>query len=252
MERIDNYLNALTACEITGRTPKELRLNGYRHIEYEKAMGDMYEDFRLDVLSGSYSVSQFVSIIQRVEEAKNNVIRFQKIVEKTPTDTPMFRPLYRLFGYYRRQVEKTAELVESVNIMKLSQATFAPQAVPVAKDKAPEVQSSTEHEAPAEIVSIPTPVSSQKKGARRCFNDNSTSHPGEYWGFNEMEEGEGISHSTACKLSKDPDLLPAFRYVGRSVRVDIAKLHELQRKKAAEKKKPISNNPRRNKKTPTL
>ena len=68
----------------------------------------------------------------------------------------------------------------------------------------------------------------------------------------EMEEGEGIAHSTACKISKDPDLQPAFRYVGRSVRVDVAKLHELQRKKAAEKNKPISNNPRRNKKTPTL
>lgn len=248
MERIDNYLNALTACEITGRTPKELRLNGYRHIEYEKAMGDMYEDFRLDVLSGSYSVSQFVSIIQRVEEAKNNVIRFQKLVEKTPTDTPMFRPLYRLFGYYRRQVEKTAELVESVNIMKLSQATSAPQAVPVAKDKAPEVQSSTEHEAPAEIVSIPTPVSSQEKGARRCFNDNSTSHPGEYWGYKEMEQGEGISHSTAWAIVKNPYYSPAIRYVARNLRVDISILHELQRKEAAERHKPIGANPRRGKK----
>ena len=39
---------------------------------------------------------------------------------------------------------------------------------------------------------------------------------------------------------------------GEAIRVDIAKLHELQRKKTAEKNKPIGNNPRKNKKTPTL
>lgn len=99
---------------------------------------------------------------------------------------------------------------------------------------------------------VANPALKEEPKTRRSLNDKNAPHPGEYWGFKELEEGEGISHSTACKLSKDPDLLPAFRYVGRSVRVDIAKLHELQRKKAAEKNKPISNNPRRNKKTPTL
>lgn len=99
---------------------------------------------------------------------------------------------------------------------------------------------------------VANPALKEGPKKRRSLNDKNSPHPGEYWGFKELEEGEGISHSTACKLSKDPDLLPAFRYVGRSVRVDIAKLHELQRKKAAEKNKPISNNPRRNKKTPTL
>lgn len=97
-----------------------------------------------------------------------------------------------------------------------------------------------------------SPVLDEEKRPRRSFNDKNTSHPGEYWGFKEMEKGEGIAHSTACKLAKDPDLLPAFRYVGRNIRVDIAKLHELQRKKAAEKQKPIGSNPRRQKKTPIL
>lgn len=247
MEKIDNYLNALTACEITGRTPKEMRLNGYRHLEYERAMGDMYEDFRLEILSGSHSVPYFVSITRRVEEARNQVVHFQKIVERTPTDSPMFRPLYRLFGYYRRQVEKTVELVESVNIMKLTQATSAQQAVPVAEEKVPEAQSPAEHDAPAEMASIPTPVSSQEKGARRCFNDKSTSHPGEYWGYKEMEKGEGISHSTAWAIVKNPYYSPAIRYVARNLRVDISILHELQQKAAAEKHKPIGVNPRRRK-----
>lgn len=95
-------------------------------------------------------------------------------------------------------------------------------------------------------------IMEEKKKSRRSLNDKNSSHPGEYWGFKEMEKGEGISHSTACKISKDPDLQPAFRYVGRAVRVDIAKLHELQQKKTAEKNKPIGNNPRKHKKTPTL
>lgn len=248
MERIEKYLNALTVCEITGKTQKELRLNGYRHAEYEKVMNEMYETFRLALLSGSYSVPEFISITHKIEEAKKQVVRFSKIVEKTGKDTPLFRPLYTLFGYYRRQVEKAAGLVESVNIMKLAQAPFVPQAATVVKEVAPEVQPSTENEAPKETAPEPMP----EKKERRSLNDKDTAHPGEYWGFKEMEWGEGISHSTAIKISKDPYFQPAFRYVGRSVRVDVAKLHELQRKKAAEKNKPIGNNPRRNKKTPTL
>ena len=248
MERIEKYLNALSVCKITGRTQKELRLNGYCHTEYEKVMNEMYEAFRVALLSGSYSLQDFISITKKIEEAKKQVVRFKKIVERTGTDNDLFRPLYALFGCYRRQVEKTAELVESVNIMKLAQAPFVPQVVPAVKEVAPEVKPSAENEVPEDT----TPEPTTEKMERRSFNDKNTSHPGEYWGFKEMEEGEGIAHSTACKISKDPDLQPAFRYVGRAIRVDIAKLHELQRKKTAEKNKPIGNNPRKHKKTPTL
>ena len=45
--------------------------------------------------------------------------------------------------------------------------------------------------------------------------------------------------------SQDPYYKPAFRYIGRGVRVDVDKLHELERQKAIEKDKPIGTNPRR-------
>ena len=90
-------------------------------------MGEMYEGFRLEVLSGSYSIPEFIAITRKVEEAKKQVVSFQRIVERTETTSPMFRPIQALCGCYKRQVEKTAELVESVNILKLSQTnSFVP------------------------------------------------------------------------------------------------------------------------------
>ena len=127
MENINKYLDSLTKREITGKTPEELRLNGCRRMEYERTMGEMFDAFRLDVLSGLYTVPEFIGITRKVEEAKKQVISFQRLVERTDTSSPMFRPLQAFCGYYRRQVEKTAELVESVNIMKLTQAVSVSQ-----------------------------------------------------------------------------------------------------------------------------
>ena len=50
--------------------------------------------------------------------------------------------------------------------------------------------------------------------------------------------------------SQDPYYKPAFRYVGRGVRVDVDKLHELERQKAIDKDKPIGKNPKRGKNNP--
>ena len=244
MENIDKYLNALTKREITGKTPKELRLNGYRYGEYDKVMNEMYDAFRLEVLSGSYSVPEFIAITRKVEEAKKQVVSFKQIVDRTGTDTPMFRPLYALWGCYRRQVEKTAELVESINIMKLTQAASIPQPAPAVKETTPGNQPVVPEETPQTPTTTPTP----EKEERRNLNDKNTPHPREYVGFQEMADGEHISRGTAIKMSQDPYYKPAFRYVGRGVRVDVDILHELERKKAIDKDKPIGANPRRGKK----
>ena len=239
MENIDKYLDSLTKREITGKTPEELRLNGCRRMEYEKTMGEMFDAFRLDVLSGSYTVPEFIGITRKVEEAKKQAISFQRLVERTDTSSPMFRPLQAFCGYYRRQVEKTAELVESVNIMKLTQAASS-----TPKEKTPEKQPiATEETSPA-----PTTAPTPQKKERRSLNDKDTPHPGEYWGLKEMEAGEGISHATAVKIHKDPYYKPAFHDVSRGVRADIEKLHELARQRAMDKDKPIGTNPRRGKK----
>lgn len=250
MENIERYLNALIQRVITGRTPKELRLNGFKRTEYERVMGEMYEAFRLELLAETYSVAYFAAITQKVDEAERQEAGFRLLVGKTDAKSPMFRPLQSLYGAYKRQVEKTAELVKSVNILKLSQTnSFGPiiQQVPT-----PQVSKNEEpSKLPAEEIQdepFEKSKEAEPKQPRRNFNNTNTSHPDEYWGFKEMEEGEGISHSTACKLSKDPDLSPAFRYVGRAVRVNIAILHDLQRKKTAKKNKPIGDHPKRTKK----
>ena len=244
MENIDKYLNALTKRVITGNTPKELRLNGFRRLEYEKTMDEMFDAFRPEVLSGSYSVPEFIAITRKVEEAKKQVVSFQRIVERTETTSPMFRPIQALFGCYRRQVEKTAELVETINIVKLTQAASVSQPASAVK----EVVVESHPVSPEEQTPTPTPVPTPEKEERRNINDKNTPHPGEYVGFQEMAEGEHISRTTAINISKDPFFKPAFRYVGRGVRVDIEKLHELERRKAIEKDKPIGANPRKGKK----
>ena len=243
-EIISKYLDALTACVISGKTQKGLRLNGYRRTEYEKEMNDLYQAFRLAVLSGSYSVPEFISITRKVEEAKKQIVHFQKIVERTGTDTPLFRPLYSLFGTYRRQVEKTAELVEGINIVKLSQAASVPQPAPVAKETTPEkLPVVLEETSPA-----PTTAPVPEKKERRTLLDKSTPDPRYYLGLKEMEAGEHISHTTAVKIHKDPYFKPAFTEYGKIIRVNVDVLHELGRKKAMEKNKPIGTNPRRGKK----
>ena len=244
MENIDKYLNALTKRVITGNTPKELRLNGFRRLEYEKTMDEMFDAFRLEVLSGSYSVPEFVSITRKVEEAKKQVVSFQRIVERTESISPMFRPVLALFGCYRRQVEKTAELVETINVVKLTQAASVPLPAPAVKESVAESQPVSPEVATLTPATAPTP----DKTERRNLNDKTTPHPREYVGFKEMCAGEHISHTTAVKISQDPYYKPAFRYVGRSVRVDVDKLHELERQKAIDKDKPIGANPRRGKK----
>lgn len=244
MENIEKYLNALTKREITGRTPVELRLNGYHRTEYEKVMNEMYGVFRMEVLAGAYSVPEFIAITRKVEEAKKQVESFKRIVERTETSSPLFRPLQALCGYYRRQVEKTAELVEGINIMKLSQAASIPQSAPAVKETTPGSQPVLPEETPQAPTTTPTP----EKEERRNLNDKNTPHPREYVGFKEMCAGEHISHTTAVKMSQDPYYKPAFRYVGRGVRVDVDVLHELERQKAIDKDKPIGANPRRGKK----
>ena len=155
----------------------------------------------------------------------------------------MFRPLYALFGVYKRQVEQTVELVESVNIMKLAQAASS-----TPKEKTPEVQQVITPASPEETAPTPTIAPAPERVERRNLNDKNTPHPGEYVGLKEMEAGEHISHTTAVKMHRDPYYKPAFRDIGRSVRVDIEVLHELERKKAMEKDKPIGSNSRRGKK----
>ena len=242
MEIIDKYLDALIEREISGRTPKELRLNGFRWPEYEREMGERYEAFRIDLLAGT-SVADFVAIKRKVDEAKRQEAGFRLLVGKTDTKSPIFRPLQSLYAAYKRQVEKTAELVESVNIMKLSQSAPVPQQVPMPEA----IITETQPKSPEESVSAPIPTPTADKEQRRSFNDAGTSHPGEYWGYKEMEKGEGIAHSTAWNIVKNPYYAPAIRFVGRNLRVDIAKLHALQQKAAAERPLPIGANPRRGK-----
>ena len=243
MESIDRFLNALTKCKIMGTTPKELRLNDQRRVEYDNEMNEMFKAFRDELLMGGYSIQDFIGITRRVEEAKKQRDRFQRIVEKTDTTTEMFRPLYALFGVYKRHVEKTTELVEGVNIMKLTQAASS-----TTKPKTPEVQPVSTPISPEETLPTPSPAPTPEKKERRNINDKNTPHPREYVGFKEMEAGEHISHTTAIKMSQDPYYKPAFRYVGRGVRVDVDKLHELERQKAIDKDKPIGKNPKRGKK----
>ena len=50
MENSERYLNALIQRVITGRTPKELRLNGFKRTEYEREMGEMYEELLMEVI----------------------------------------------------------------------------------------------------------------------------------------------------------------------------------------------------------
>lgn len=243
MEQIYKYLDALTTCKITGATPKELRLNDHRRVEYDKEMTEMFNAFRDELLMGEYSVQDFIVITRRVEEAKKQRDRFQRIVGNTDPAAEMFRPLYALFGVYKRQVEQTVELVESVNIMKLAQAASS-----TPKEKTPEVQQVVPPISPEETAPTPTIAPAPEIVERRNLNDKNTPHPGEYVGLKEMEAGEHISHTTAVKMHQDPYYEPAFRDIGRSVRVDIEVLHELERKKAKEKNKPIGSNPRRGKK----
>ena len=46
------------------------------------------------------------------------------------------------------------------------------------------------------------PREAEPKQPRRNFNETNTSHPGEYWGYKEMEKGEGFAHSTAWNIVK--------------------------------------------------
>jgi len=243
MESIDKYINALTTCKITGATPKELRLNNKRRVEYDKEMEEMFKAFRDELLMGGYSVQDFIGITRRVEEAKKQRERFQRIVERTDTTTEMFRPIQALFGVYKHQVEQAVELVESVNIMKLSQAASS-----TTKPKTLEEQPVSTPVSPEDTTPTPSPTPTPEKKERRNINDKNTPHPREYVGFKEMEAGEHISHTTAVKRSQDPYYKPAFRYIGRGVRVDVDKLHELERQKAIDKDKPIGKNPKRGKK----
>ena len=243
MESIDKYINALTTCKITGATPKELRLNNKRRVEYDKEMAEMFKAFRDELLMGGYSVQDFIGITRRVEEAKKQRDRFLRIVEKTDTATEMFRPLYEMYGVYKRQVERAVELVESVNIMKLSQASSSST-----KPKTLEEQPVSTPVSPEDATPTPSPTPTPEKKERRNINDKNTPHPREYVGFKEMEAGEHISHTTAVKMSQDPYYKSAFRYVGRGVRVDVDKLHELERQKAIDKDKPLGKNPKRGKK----
>lgn len=243
MENIERYLDALTTCKITGATPKELRLNDQRRLEYDMNMDEMFKAFRDDLLMGGYSVQDFIGITRRVEEAKKQRDRFQRIVERTDTTTEMFRPIQALFGVYKRQVKQAVELVESVNIMKLTQAA-SPSTKPTNLEKPSVITPISTDEA----TSTPTIAPTLEKPERRNLNDKNTPHPKEYVGFKEMEAGEHISHTTAVKRSQDPYYKPAFRYIGRGVRVDVDKLHELERQKAIDKDKPIGKNPKRGKK----
>ncbi len=245
---IETYLEELTKCRISTDekavpTSNALLINGQSLTEYRVEMDAKYDEYRIALLTSvnSLQAPDFVKMSKMLEKCNDNIRNLEVgcAIGKTPF-------LRMVLDDYQQLVRKSAALIEDVKLYMLSH--------PVAPSNSPEEpQPQMQQEAIQEKeIEEETPVEEEVKVPRRSFNDKKTSHPGEYWGFKEMEKGEGISHSTACKISKDPDLQPAFRYVGRAVRVDIAKLHELQRKKTAEKKKPIGNNPRKHKKTPTL
>lgn len=243
MENIERYLEALTTCKITGATSKELRLNDQRWWEYDKNMAEMFKAFRDELLIGGYSVQDFVSITRRVEEAKKQMGNFRRIVERTEITTEVFHPLCKFFGVYKKHVEQAAELVETINIMKLTQSASS-----TTKPKTLEEPPVSTPVSPEDATPTPSPTPTPEKKERRNINDKNTPHPREYVGFKEMEAGEHISHTTAVKMSQDPYYKSAFRYVGRGVRVDVDRLHELERQKAIDKDKPIGKNPKRGKK----
>lgn len=247
---IETYLAELVKCDVSQANnpdvPNNIRINGKSTTEYTEEMNSLYNDFRASLLASSASlqVADLAKIEQVFKVCQANIVRLEKM---------RFVNAIPFIGFaledYKRQVERCTAIFEEVKLFKIANTSVS--SINASAEPIPEVQPESDIQ-PDPKKEIDIPVENEAKEPRRSFNDKGTSHPGEYWGFKEMEEGEGISHSTACKISKDPALQSAFRYVGRALRVDIAKLHELQRRKAAEKNKAISNNPRKNKKTPTL
>ena len=249
-KNIETYLEELTKCDVSQANnpdvPNCVRINGKSTMEYTEEMNSLFNDFHASLLASSASlqIADFAKIEQVFKVCQANIVRLEKM---------RFANAIPFIGYaledYKRQVERCSAFIEEVKMFKI--AHISGPAISINAEPIPEVQPESAIQ-PEPKKEEEVPDENEAKEPRRSFNDKGTSHPGEYWGFKEMEEGEGIAHSTACKISKDPDLQPAFRYVGRAIRVDIAKLHELQRKKTAEKNKPIGNNPRKHKKAPTL
>ena len=244
-KKIETYLEELTKCRISTdekAVPNDaVLINGQTLHEYNEDMAAKYDEYRIALLTSvnSLQAPDFVKMSKMLEKCNNNIRDLEVGCALGKTHF-----LRMVLDDYTKLVKKSASLIEDVKLFMLAH--------PVAPSISPEEPQQLQQEAITEEKKEEVPIEEEIKEPRRSFNDKNTSHPGEYWGFKEMEQGEGISHSTACKISKDPDLQSAFRYVGRAIRVDIAKLHELQRKKTAEKNKPIGKNPRNNKKTPTL
>lgn len=248
-ENIDKYLDALTNCNLSGDSFTTYRLNGLSMIDYDNTMEELYLAFKFDVLASAFSVPEFIAITRRVDEAKKRLESVRKEIEKIMEgNVAAGFPAVKLLRSYMKWVEKTAELVENVNIMKLAQATPAHTTPATEKEATPEVKPSAESEPSTDLVSTPSSAPTEEQEVRRNISDKRISHPGEYWGYEEMMKGEGISRASVAKTVKDPYFLPARRYVAGNLRVNIAKLHELQQKQSEERHKPIGDHPRRGKK----
>lgn len=236
---VETYLTELCKCDISYND--SMRLNGKTLNDYNLAMDALYDAFRVSLCSSvaSLQIADFAKISKMLDVCNQNIRRLEVgcAVGKTPF-------LRLALEDYTRQVSRCAALVEDVKLFKLGQAQASSSIVVAKPEIASPVQAEEEHQAEA----VEMPDEDEPKKPRRTFNDTNSSHPGEYWGYDEMQKGEGIAHSTAWKIVKNPYFSPAIRFVGRNLRVDIAKLHELQQKAAAEKHKPIGDHPRRGKK----
>ncbi len=252
MESINRYLDAITKCELSGDSSETYCLNGLSPAEYDTTMEDLYLAFKVELLGTSFSVPEFIAITRKIEYAKKHVEDIRKEVSKKTNDNIVKGySAITLFRSYSKFVDKTAELVENINIMKLAQAATPPQNSSIVIKDVQSEPSANDSSNQEERASLPTSAPDSEKEERRSFNDKAASHPGEYWGYKELEAGEGISHATAWKIVNDSYYLPAIRFVGRNLRVDIDILHSLQKQRTADRKKPIGNRPQRKKKTPT-
>lgn len=242
---VETYLTELAKCEISrNNTPGSpydgLQLNGMFLHDYSTTMDALYDAFRVSLCAsvGSLQIADFAKISKVLDVCSKNVRQLEVgcAVGKTPF-------LRAALDDYTRQVERCSALVEDVKLFKLGQGQASSPVVITKPDTASPVQPDEE----MQVEPVEDPRKAEPKQPRRNFNETNTSHPGEYWGYKEMEKGEGIAHSTAWNIVKNPYYLPAIRFVGRNLRVNIAKLHELQQKAAAEKHKPIGDHPKRKK-----
>ena len=190
-KKIETYLEELTKCRISTdekAVPNDaVLINGQTLHEYNEDMAAKYDEYRIALLTSvnSLQAPDFVKMSKMLEKCNNNIRDLEVGCALGKTHF-----LRMVLDDYTKLVKKSASLIEDVKLFMLAHH--------VAPSISPEEPQQLQQEAITEEKKEEVPIEEEIKEPRRSFNDKNTSHPGEYWGFKEMEQGEAPQSHAAC------------------------------------------------------